>query len=75
VHLKLNWEPENLREYHCVLFEISFVTLRGYGIISEEKLENTQLLIENFKMADEDIYKINWNDRRAGMINALAGNF
>jgi hypothetical protein len=64
-----------LPEYQCVPFEISFVTLRGYGIISEEKLENAQLLIENFKMNDEDVYKINWNDRRAGMINTLSGNF
>jgi hypothetical protein len=75
MHLKLNWEPEELLEYQCVRFEISFVTLQGYGTISAQTLENTQLLIKNFKMAEEDIYKINWSDKRAGMINTLAGKY
>jgi hypothetical protein len=75
MNLKLNWEPEELLEYQCVRFEISFVTLRGYGPISAQTLENIQLLIENFKMADDNIYNINWSDPRAGMINTLAGKY
>src|SRR5690348_2042387 len=73
-YARMRQEPSKLPPFQCVHFWMTFVTLRGYGAISRKTLENARLLIENFKVDEqEDIYQIAWNDPRAGMIHALSG--
>ena len=70
----MDYDRSKLPAYQCAPFELMLVSLPGYGIISEKMLQNTGLLIEQFREnGEEDIYEIDWNDSRAGMIHVLSG--
>jgi hypothetical protein len=71
---QMDFDRAKLPAFQCAPFELVLVSLPGYGIISERTLQNTQLLIDQFREnGEEDIYEIDWNDSRAGMIHALSG--